>query len=88
MNPPASINKEIALGIQNATKMYIEHGIGKQRLNDISRDNGDPKTIVTRWQRMMETFLGTQVHVIAGLGYTPNETGLRKLESFLFKIFY
>ena len=77
-NPPSSINKEMAYGIQSATKMYVEHGIGKQKLIELGKETGDASTLVNRWQRMMEAFLSTQVHVIAGLGYTPNEIGLRK----------
>lgn len=76
VQPPSSMNKEIAFGIQSSTQMYIKHGIGYQRLNEIAKDGGETKTLVTRWQRMMEAFLGTQVHVIAGLGYSPNEQGL------------
>lgn len=81
--PPPSINKEMAFGIQKATRMYVEHGVGYQKLNEIAKDKGDVGTLVTRWQRMMEAFLGTQVHVIAGLGYSPSEHGLRK---FLFSL--
>lgn len=68
----------MAFGIQNATKMYIDHGMGKQRFSELATESGDVSTLVHRWQRMMEAFLGTQVHVIAGLGYSPNENGLRK----------
>mmetsp|Transcript_9260 Transcript_9260/g.11690 ORF Transcript_9260/g.11690 Transcript_9260/m.11690 type:complete len:295 (+) Transcript_9260:153-1037(+) len=79
--PPSALNKDMAVGIQNATMMYIKHGIGKQRLAEIAKEGGDEKTLVHRWQRMMETFLGTQVHVLAGLGYAPNETGLNLYNS-------
>ena len=89
--PPTSINKEMALGIQNATKMYITHGVGFQRLDEISKASGDRETLVYRWQRMMEAFLGTQVHVIAGLGYSADESGLGKnlkIIDFLFAKWY
>lgn len=33
---------------------------------------------VVKWQKMMEIFLTTQVHVIAGLGYSSDEQGLSK----------
>lgn len=79
IKPPSFISKEMAFGIQSATKMYMKHGVGYQKLKEIAKESGNNKTLVTRWQRMMEAFLGTQVHVIAGLGYTPNERGLRKL---------
>ncbi len=74
----------MAFGIQKATRMYVDHGVGYQKLNEIAKDKGDVGTLVTRWQRMMEAFLGTQVHVIAGLGYSPSEQGLRKLLCFEF----
>eukprot|EP00559_Dactyliosolen_fragilissimus_P005290 CAMPEP_0184862324 /NCGR_PEP_ID=MMETSP0580-20130426/6797_1 /TAXON_ID=1118495 /ORGANISM="Dactyliosolen fragilissimus" /LENGTH=246 /DNA_ID=CAMNT_0027360133 /DNA_START=157 /DNA_END=897 /DNA_ORIENTATION=+ len=68
----------MALGVQDATRLYIRHGLGMQRLKSISNEEGtgNIETLVSRWQKMMETFLGTQVHVLAGLGYTVNETGL------------
>lgn len=75
-SPPLSLNKEMAYGIQHATKMYVKLGVGNQRFNEIAKEGDDTRTLVTRWQRMMEAFLGTQVHVLAGLGYSPNEKGL------------
>lgn len=76
--PPNALTKDIAFGIQNATAMFINHGVGHQKLAEIGKESGDVETLVSRWQRMMEAFLGTQVHVLAGLGYAPNEGGLRK----------
>ena len=72
--PPEDFNEEIAMGVQYATRMYMRHGIGKQRLVEISNDSSMP--LINKWQKMMEAFLGTQVHVLAGLGYGPNEQGL------------
>lgn len=72
--PPSQMNEEIVLGIQDATKLYIRNGIGNQRLLEVSKDTDS--TLVTRWQKMMEAFLGTQVHILAGLGYSPDEKGL------------
>lgn len=74
--PPKEINEEMIKGIQDATKLFIRYGLGKQRLEEISKDKSTP--LVTKWQKMMEAFLGTQVHVIAALGYTPDEQGLAK----------
>lgn len=56
--------------------MFMKHGVGHQKLAEIGNESGDVETLVSRWQRMMEAFLGTQVHVLAGLGYAPNEGGL------------
>jgi hypothetical protein len=54
--------------------MYMRHGVAKQRLEEIATVPHVP--LVTKWQKMMEAFLGTQVHVLAGLGYAPTEDGL------------
>ncbi len=76
--PPTAITKEMAFGIQQANELFINHGLGNQKLAAIGKETGDVETLVSRWQRMMEAYLGTQVHVLAGLGYAPNETGLRE----------
>jgi hypothetical protein len=68
----------MAFGIQNATELLIKHGVGMQKLKDIAKEGGDTKTLVHRWQRMMEAYLGSQVHILAGLGYQPSENGLCK----------
>ncbi len=77
-NPPTAITKDMAFGIQRANELFINHGLGNQKLAEIGKEAGNVETLVSRWQRMMEAFLGTQVHVLAGLGYAPNETGLRE----------
>ena len=81
--PPSELTFEMAQGVQNATLLYIRHGLGRRRLDDLSHQatttqkQEDPSsTLVLRWQRMMEVFLGTQVHVLAGLGYPPTEQGI------------
>jgi len=76
--PPSALNQEMAFGIQSSTKLFLDHGLGIQRLEELSKDAGNLDTVVNRWQRMMEAYLGTQVHVLAGLGYAPNESGLRE----------
>lgn len=72
--PPAAMNEEIAMGVQRATQMYMRHGIGKQRLDEINADNS--LLLIQKWQKMIEAFLGTQIHVLAGLGYAPDENGM------------
>jgi activator of HSP90 ATPase len=74
--PPYSLTKEMAFGIQNATELFVKHGVGMQKLKEIAKEPRDTNTLVHRWQRMMEAYLGSQVHVLAGLGYPPNENGL------------
>jgi hypothetical protein len=66
----------MAFGIQNATELFVKHGVGMQKLKEIAKEPRDTNTLVHRWQRMMEAYLGSQVHVLAGLGYPPNENGL------------
>jgi hypothetical protein len=64
----------MADGIQDATQFYVRHGISNQRLRAMAKDDDMP--VVMKWQKMMEVFLTTQVHVIAGLGYSADEQGL------------
>lgn len=72
--PPTVMNEDMARGVQIGTALYISHGVGRQRLLEICGDTETP--LVTKWQRCMEAFLGTQVHVLAGLGYSPDEHGI------------
>eukprot|EP00977_Amphora_coffeiformis_P024926 scaffold17669_cov140-Amphora_coffeaeformis.AAC.1 len=73
---PSELTVEMAEGISDATQFYLRHGVSKQRLVTLSRDTELPA--VNKWQNMMEIFLTTQVHVIAGLGYDADERGLTK----------
>lgn len=64
-------------GVQDATDMYMRYGIGARALEEIAKNAGkESPSLIERWQKMMEAFLGTQVHVLAGLGYAPNEEGM------------
>ena len=72
---PEAVEIDVALGVQDAVLMYIKHGLGGRRLDEIRNASGKIP-LVTRWQHMMEAFLGTQLHVLAGLGYEPNERGM------------
>jgi hypothetical protein len=71
--PPQSLSSDMAEGIVDATHFYIRHGISGQRLK-ILADLDLP--VVVKWQKMMEIYLTTQVHVTAGLGYSPDDEGL------------
>jgi hypothetical protein len=64
----------MAEGIQDATLFYLRHGISNQRLMALAKDTESP--ISSKWQRMMEIYLTTQVFVISGLGYPGTEKGL------------
>jgi hypothetical protein len=71
--PPKTINDEMALGIQDAVDLFIRHGIGRQRLQSLAAAK---MPTVQKWQLMMECYMATQVHVLAGLGYPTDESGL------------
>lgn len=75
-SPPTKLTVEMAEGIADATQFYVRHGVAKQRLESLSKQTDLPA--VVKWQKMMEVFLTTQVHVIAGLGYSTDEQGLTK----------
>ena len=72
--PPSVMTEEIFRGVQLGTLLYMKHGIGHQRLTELREDVHVP--LVTKWQRCMEAYLGVQIHVLAGLGYRPDETGI------------
>lgn len=74
--PPAKLTFEMAEGIADATQFYVRYGVSNQRLRELAKETEVPA--VVRWQKMMEVYLTTQVHVIAGLGYPANEEGLAK----------
>jgi hypothetical protein len=71
--PPTGLTTDMAEGIVDATHFYIRHGISGQRLKVLA-DLDLP--VVEKWQKMMEIYLTTQVHVTAGLGYPPDDEGL------------
>ena len=73
-DPPKELNMEMAEGIQDANKLILKYGVGKQRLKILADDESMPLTL--KWQRMMEIYLGAQLHVIAALGYDTNEQGI------------
>jgi hypothetical protein len=73
---PYSLTADMAEGIANSTHFYIRYGTAKQRLRVLAANERMP--VVTKWQKMMEVFLRTQLHVISGLGYNPDETGLQQ----------
>lgn len=76
MSPPDELTPEMAEGIADTTHFYIRHGLANQRLKALSQQT--EMTAVAKWQGMMEIFLTTQVHVIAGMGYGASEEGLTK----------
>eukprot|EP00978_Attheya_sp_CCMP212_P036596 scaffold167398_cov46-Attheya_sp.AAC.3 len=72
--PPAFLDEEMAVGVQNATQLFLNHGLGKRKLELIFKEK--ERSLVDRWQEMMGAFLGSQTHVLAGLGYEASEQGI------------
>mmetsp|Transcript_14100 Transcript_14100/g.21180 ORF Transcript_14100/g.21180 Transcript_14100/m.21180 type:complete len:324 (+) Transcript_14100:85-1056(+) len=73
--PPEKIAPEAGLGAQDAMKLFIQHGVGRRKLNEIAAEKGTTP-LVDRWQKMVATYIETQCHVITLLGYTPDERGI------------
>ena len=65
----------MAEGIAEMTKFFARHGHWNRRLKALGADDEMP--LVQKWQYMMEIFMSTQVHVIAGMGYSADEEGLQ-----------
>ena len=74
--PPKELTVDMAEGIAETTQFYIRYGSSHQRLQWLASQTDMP--VVTKWQKMMEVFLLTQVQVISGMGYKGDEQGLAK----------
>mmetsp|Transcript_46557 Transcript_46557/g.47022 ORF Transcript_46557/g.47022 Transcript_46557/m.47022 type:complete len:252 (-) Transcript_46557:300-1055(-) len=67
---------EMIFGVTSGTELMIRHGLGKQHLQKIASMECSVDTIVPRWQKMMEVYLGSQLHILAGLGYPADDSGI------------
>jgi len=74
--PPTELNMEMAKGIQSANHLILKYGVGRQRLELLAKESDSEMPLVLKWQRMMEIYLGAQLHVVAALGYQTNEQGI------------
>jgi len=74
--PPTELNMEMAKGIQTANHLILKYGVGRQRLELLSKESDSTTPLVVKWQRMMEIYLGAQLHVVAALGYQTDEQGI------------
>jgi hypothetical protein len=63
----------MAQGIADATHFYIRHGLAQRRLQALLETQLD---VLHKWQAMIEVYLATQLHVLAGMGYATDEHGL------------
>jgi len=73
---PTELNMEMAQGIQTANHLILKYGVGRQRLELLSKESDSTMPLVMKWQRMMEIYLGAQLHVVAALGYQTDEQGI------------
>lgn len=73
-SPPDKLTTDMAEGIADATQFFLRYGLSHRRLVELSHNDDLP--VVTKWQKMMEVFLSTQIHVTTGMGYAPDEHGL------------
>jgi hypothetical protein len=74
--PPSSLTPEMTEGILDATHFYVKYGVSNQMMKHLAAD--DTLSVVSKWQKMMEIYLTTQLHVVSGLGYDANEEGLNQ----------
>jgi hypothetical protein len=74
--PPDKLTLEMVEGISDCTRFFVNYGITNARLKALAQQTDMPA--VVKWQKMMELFLSTQIHVLAGLGYSADEKGLTK----------
>lgn len=74
--PPTELTMEMAKGIQTANHLILKYGVGRQRLVLLSKETEESMPLVVKWQRMMEIYLGAQLHVVAALGYQTDEQGI------------
>jgi hypothetical protein len=75
LQPPLKLKREIVQGVQRTVFLYLRHGMGRQRLLELKDDDSLP--LVLKWQRCMEIYHAIQCHVLSGLGYEPDESGLK-----------
>ena len=78
---PEKLTAEMAQGIADATHFYIRHGLAQRRLQALAQDSTNNASVLNQWQAMIEIYLATQLHVLAGMGYAdtgnnPQEHGL------------
>jgi hypothetical protein len=71
---PDALTSEIAEGILDLTQFYCRFGISGQQFRHLASIPN--LAVIDRWQQMMEIYVTTQMHVIAGIGYEANAEGL------------
>jgi hypothetical protein len=73
---PESLTSEIAEGILDLTQFYCRFGVTSQQLRHLAAI--PDISVIDRWQQMLEIYVTTQMHVVAGLGYESNAEGLNE----------
>ncbi|GKY94221.1 hypothetical protein MPSEU_000387900 [Mayamaea pseudoterrestris] len=75
---PDELTPDMALGIADATQFFIRYGLAQRRLQALadSQDASAPSSsVLGQWQTMIEIYLATQLHVLAGMGYADTTNG-------------
>lgn len=75
IQPPTTITPDAGLAAQDAMRLVVEHGVGRQKLERIAADR-DVQPFVQRWQRTIHAYLEAQCHVLGLLGYPADERGI------------
>lgn len=77
---PEKLTADMAQGISDVTHFYIRHGLAQRRLQALAQEHSSTPnegSVLQQWQSMIEIYLATQLHVLAGMGYASNEgTGI------------
>jgi hypothetical protein len=71
-----SLNSEQATACFETVSTYLELSRASDMLKEIQLSSKS-QTLGTRWQRMFDVYLTTQLHVIHPYGYNADQTGLQ-----------
>jgi hypothetical protein len=71
-----SLNSEQATACFETVSTYLELSRASEMLKEI-RSSSETQSLATRWQRMFDIYLTTQLHVIHPYGYAADQQGLQ-----------
>ena len=68
------------MAVSDTTLLYLEHGTAGRELDALRRDadQDDDAALARRYQKMNEVLLRTRLYVLAPLGFSADEDGLRR----------
>ena len=76
--PPEKLDQNMLEIINNVLELYIQHGVTRERLLQLSKDTNNNLSLVQHWQKMMEIYFTAQLTILVPLGYQPDERGLQQ----------